>query len=122
MSTLSLTTAQAMRLARRFKGACEREDSDLDVRVWVADAAADMMLYAGGQPPAWLKSAAGAATVKGRNVKPGQVIKSAGRWYTVTRLYETEGSRFITALVTDTKGRALQLGISVDDDYPVREA
>jgi hypothetical protein len=49
-----ITPAQAMRLARRFKAACEREESDLGVRLWVADAAADMMLSAGGRAPSWL--------------------------------------------------------------------
>jgi hypothetical protein len=50
----TITTAQARNLVARLSRAANREDSDISVRLWVAEAAADMMLAVGGQAPAWL--------------------------------------------------------------------
>lgn len=63
----------------------------------------------------------GNATVRGSEVEPGHVIKSAGRWYTVTGFIgQREWMR--TADVLDSKGRRGSLLIFGDDDYPVKEA
>lgn len=57
---------------------------------------------------------------KGRDVQPGQVIKSAGRWYTVKE-FTAPGSDWIRhADCTDSKGAFAQILVFSDDDYPVK--
>jgi hypothetical protein len=55
--------------------------------------------------------------ITGSEVQPGQTIKSARRWYTITRFVETDSDRIRIADVTDTKGRPGRLHIFSDDDY-----
>jgi hypothetical protein len=62
-----------------------------------------------------------ASTVKGSEVKKGQVIMSAHRWYTVKEISAHPGSGWIRdAAVVDSNGHAGPLLVFADDDYPVK--
>ena len=64
-----------------------------------------------------------ARTVKAEDIRPGMVIKSASRWYTVTAIKSvTDWS--VTFTATDSRGNAVGYLSAYRDGigYPVKEA